>query len=521
MGVVIFVMCFTVYMVYQLLSAYFEYKSFDKTSVEWQDDVTLPAITICNLNTFNYTRFKQEMASVNNSKIVQNFEEATKLIIKIREGSIAEENVTSWDAVQSLYDFELNEGNLALRFNDHIHDTLFGHFDYLFRGLGQSIPPENINQFSQFTELGLCFELNDDGIFKQSAEGVKGGLSFDLDVKGKDYIFSTPSKGFALFIRDQDETVMLDQGGYMISPGSEAFVVLKKNSVDRLGKPHGDCENKEGKFSKYGEHYQTVRECIQRQKLLEIMKKAHCIPWFLVMRLLKLNKTDVLDEYIEIIKQTIEGAEGRKKRNDQQNSFLRKMRRVKRGEEESNSSDTTPNQEQYQEHTKYSDITCGFLEYFDIEIHIENLVRKGHLTLDDCPEPCHYNSWMIETSSLTFPPTRAYFESFIKDSVNMAVPTFEYMRENMVRLHIYYDEIKVDKVTQTKAYEPQNFLAEFGGTVDLFIGFSFFTVFQLIEIAMAMCISKLSKMKKSERSNTQDDGSTMGGGPIEVIENPS
>ena len=511
-------------MVYQLLSAYFEYKSYNKTSVEWQDDVTLPAITICNLNAFNYTKFKQEMASVNNSKIVQDFEEAMKLMIKLREGSISEENVTSWDAVQNLYDFEIDEGNLALRFNDHISDTLFGNFDYLFRGLGQYITPENINQFSQFTDLGLCFELNDDGIFKQSAEGVKGGFSVDLDVKGSDYIFSTPSKGFALFIRDQDETVMLDQGGYMISPGSEAFVVLKKNSVDRLGKPHGECENNEGKFSKYGVHYQTVRECIQRQKFLEITKVARCIPWFLVMRLLKLNKTDVLDEYVEVIKQIEEGTEGRKKRSDQQNSFLRKMRRVKRGAEASNPSDTTPNQQQHyqqlQEHPKYSNVTCGFLEYFDTEIYIEYLVRNGHLTLDDCPEPCHYNSWMIETSSLTFPPTRAYFESFIKDSVNMAVPTFEYMRENMVRLHIYYDEIKVDKVTQTKAYEPQNFLAEFGGTVDLFIGFSFFTVFQLIEIAMAMCISKLSKMKKTERSNTKDDGSAMGGGLI-VIENTS
>ena len=52
----------------------------------------------------------------------------------------------------------------------------------------------------------------------------------------------------------------------------------------------------------------------------------------------------------------------------------------------------------------------------------------------------------------------------------------------MVRLHIFYDEVYYHTAAQTQDYEIQNFIGELGGTVDLFIGFSFFTVFQLFEI---------------------------------------
>ena len=47
--------------------------------------------------------------------------------------------------------------------------------------------------------------------------------------------------------------------------------------------------------------------------------------------------------------------------------------------------------------------------------------------------------------------------------------------------------MKSKEVIQKKDYELQSFVAELGGTVDLFIGFSFFTVFQLIEIVPAFC----------------------------------
>ena len=51
-------------------------------------------------------------------------------------------------------------------------------------------------------------------------------------------------------------------------------------------------------------------------------------------------------------------------------------------------------------------------------------------------------------------------------------------------------------------YEIQNFIAEFGGTVDIFIGFSFFTVFQLIEIAVAWVVVKCCRRATTRENRT-------------------
>eukprot|EP00116_Pleurobrachia_bachei_P019193 sb/3479455/ len=141
--------------------------------------------------------------------------------------------------------------------------------------------------------------------------------------------------------------------------------------------------------------------------------------------------------------------------------------------------------------------TCDFVYNF--------LVRSGEIKLDECSEPCSYNTWDVEIDSVGFPSTEAYFDAFIKDQVYVSPPpTYEYSKENMARLHIYYTALKEDVVQQQKVYEIQNFIAEFGGTVDIFIGFSFFTVFQLIEIGVAWivvkCCRRAARGNMSEKS---------------------
>ena len=79
------------------------------------------------------------------------------------------------------------------------------------------------------------------------------------------------------------------------------------------------------------------------------------------------------------------------------------------------------------------------------------------------------------------------------------MPTYEHAKDNIARLHVYYDDIRVQDTQQKPAYQPHNLLAEFGGTVDLFIGFSFFTILQLIEIIIAACVLKCRGRKEEEK----------------------
>ena len=505
--VILFLMIFTGFMVYQLLADYFQYNSFNQSTTKWKDNVTLPAITICNENSFNYTRFKDELKDDQNL-----FEEFEHLMVALvnHNGEANEIDYINQTEMKDFLDWEIKEGSLVLRFREHLFATLVGEYDYVFRGIGYHIPINNYYEYSQMTEMGECFEMNDDGSLQQSSGGVAGGLSIDLDANTDDYVFSTHTKGFQVYVRNQDETVMLNQGGYVISPGSETFMKLSARHVTRLGPPHGTCKNVLSQFAKHEGHYETVKECIQRQKVDAMVNLCGCIPWFLADRLFSLNKTDILDEYITHLDKEhgliAKSSNRRKKRN---------LRLFKRSEETEKYEEELFTTEMPVYKTKYSKHICGFIEQYQCLAYVEDSIRNKDIEIEPCPEPCSYFDWSVETSSTAFPPSEEYYDRFIKHKVHKPTPpTFEYAKENLARVHMYYEQIIVEEFEQTKSYEPQNFIAEFGGTVDLFIGFSFFTVFQLIEISIALCIRAIFK-----RKNKTPSKDLIGIG--NVIENPT
>ena len=481
--VIVVLMFFTGYMVYKLLYDYFQYSSFNQSTTQWTKNVTLPAITICNENSLNYTKFKEDLAD--SPTLLEEFE---TLMVALEEynGEGSGLDFIDKTAFTDFLNWEMKEGSLVLRFREHLYHTLVGVYDYKFRGIGYHIPQDHYNEYSQMTEMGECFELNDDASLMQSTGGVKGGLSIDLDANVNDYVFTTHTKGFLVFVRNHDETVMLNLGGYVAPPGSEVFIKLNAYHFTRLGPPHGTCDNVMSEFAKHSTHYETVRECIQRQKLDAMVDLCGCIPWYLAERLYTLDKTDILDKYMTHLGK--EHALFRKKRSLRSRPYKRSG-----GAESAGQSTKTPLHQ-----TKYSTHICGFVEQYSCEIVVEDAIRKHEVELKPCPEPCEYYDWLVESSSSVFPPSEEYFNRFLKNKVHKPTPPdFEYAKENMARVHIYYDQVKVEQMEQTKAYEPQNFIAEFGGTVDLFIGFSFFTVFQLIEISIAYCVSKVCFRKKT------------------------
>ena len=546
--VIIILLIFTGYMVYQLLADYLQYNSFVEYSISWQKNLTLPAITICSTNPLNYTLLKDQLKTGNDTKLLEEFNHLMEDFVKSSTKPNGYMNI-SFEEFEDFNAFEHEFGSLVLRFGPHLYNMLFGEYDYVFRGIGYFVDYLDWSKYSQMTELGVCFELNDDGRLKQTVGGVKGGLVIDLDANVDHYLFTTTTKGFVVFFRDQDETIMLNRGGYVVSPGVENFIKLTATTHTRLGHPHGTCKNVPSQFGKYDHHYESVRECVQRQRMEAMVDMCHCIPWYLADRLFTLNKTDILDGYSEKIQAHQHArARARMKRqleNETENAEIENSEtententenaetenlesgdtEIELGEESSTAEapkttepPTTPwswvtNQPLHK--TNYVHLTCGFVEMYICDKKLEEAEMEGEIEFEPCPEPCEYHEWNVEIASTLFPPSEEYFDKFLRDHLYLPkTPTYDFIRENMARVHIYYDELKVNEKVQTKAYEPQNFVAEFGGTVDLFIGFSFFTIFQLIEISVAMCLTRLwqrrRKAKKTEESNSNS-----------VIDNPS
>jgi hypothetical protein len=292
---------------------------------------------------------------------------------------------------------------------------------------------------------------------------------------------------------------MLNQGGYVISPGAETFIKLTSKSVKRLGKPHGTCENIESRYGKFGKHFETIRECWQRQAIQAMMKRCGCIPHFFAATMFfSGNKSDILDEALALIKSNGTNIDNHplfQRRDPVEDTSANATRK------RSKRSDVRVSHKELLAFLKspYFKQSCGIIQQPACEVLVQNMITKGDIQFSSCPEPCHYQEWESVVTSIPFPPTKQYFEKFLKSE---KLQGFDEARESIARVHVYYDEIRMSTEDQIPAYQIHNFVAEFGGTVDLFIGFSFFTLIQLIEICIATCYFSC---RNSDKVNTEKD----------------
>eukprot|EP00116_Pleurobrachia_bachei_P002876 sb/3463138/ len=529
----------TVYMVYALLSDYFAYESFNTASTTWTSKLVLPAITICSTNFINYTALEPDLTAYGDTGQFKYI--VTQIEKRVAQGRDPS-NLKKLDDYKFVSEFEEFVGSIDYKYANELYGTFVGEYDYKFAGNGNLIGSSEWNRLQGMTQLGRCLEINDDRKFYQTYYSDSAGFTIDATANLDDYLFSTRTQGFKVFLRSHDETVMIDQGGFLVQPGTETFFKISAKKAKRLGSRWGTCRNVPSAYSKYGNdtnpHYETVRECLQRQRIELYATKCSCMPWFFFSRMRDQDKQEILDEIIERIKA---GDDGDTKGTDSQERKRRQTKfwdtvpkhyegkkwagkedgkreeadhdRNKRDTEEEDYTTpwwdalTTPTEGPTQfapfwsNKSENSNYTCSYGELLICEAFIEEQISKGNITLEDCPEPCEYLEWDAEVASSSFPPSEQYFEEYIMDDWFIDTnTTYSYAQSNFARIHIYYDDLKTTTNEQVKAYEIQNFIAEFGGTVDLFIGFSFFTIFQLMEIGVAFCFYSWHKRRKSTKA---------------------
>ena len=349
------------------------------------------------------------------------------------------------------------------------------HFHVKFAGVWKKLNVTSVQDPKTFVttsgpdvmphHFGKCIVLNDDQSMVQVLGGPSGGLTIDLNAHVDDYLPTTKTKGFMVYLRNPNETVLIDDGGILVSPGTETFISLSKNKVTRLPPKYGSCKNVPSPFAPTASR--SVRECIQDYRLHSAVKNCTCVPWYLHDKLIKLNNKNYTDYWYNMQK---------------------------------NSTDVDDDNE----------VICGFATQSMCDVQVmEDLVENiGNGTV--CPEPCTFSQFEWTINKGDFPPTEAYWEMMLKETVvyedEDKDKTFTFAQDNYVRINIFYPDIKITEKSQEKAYEIFNFIAEFGGTVDMMISFSFFTVFQVAELIIVwLCITgnKISrKLPHSESDNS-------------------
>ncbi|XP_048582225.1 acid-sensing ion channel 3 isoform X2 [Nematostella vectensis] len=203
-----------------------EYGSNLSKGVESPEEVTFPAITICNQNMMR----KSLVMGTDAQKYLDGQD-----IMKIKLGAAQFSNES----------FEVDK---MVREKGHLFESML--FECSFAGA--TCTPENFTTLLSFTR-GLCYTFNsgtnNTPVFTARAADIRMAFSAMLFSQPEEYYgpFSHRATGFKIAIHDQNETPDIDLDSYDLSPGFATNIRLIREKAKYLPAPYSsNCSSKRG-----------------------------------------------------------------------------------------------------------------------------------------------------------------------------------------------------------------------------------------------------------------------------------
>ena len=517
--------------------------------------LTLPALTICNLNAFNKTSMQARIPypKTSNKTLYDIWKEATIMYedtdTEISETIKAEAKELDSEHIYSNYAFDI-------MFMSVLNATRFSKRAINFTDHGSA----------KETELGRCWEINDESSLNQWTAGPIGGLEMILDTSSSDYVDATESVGFSITLKMPNETVLNKEFAVFAAAGQRTMINLKYTNLTRLPAPYGTCQDSPSYFNP--DRDLSSKECFLSNTILWSFLNTtgcRCLPWYFANRYATSDEmnsaqmaqfgTTVVDRLAKYWTSPL--TPGQYKLNITTNNTCRST--VYNEKEWYEGGDwlytgkylqTVPNTADYQNcstlcYKKKNCVcfmflksnatnlgnagdcilmdgtakdtrgnitglisgrvncteeleTCGFSAYASC-VNTVVKERESGSTAQACSEPCQYTEYTPSISSSAF-PSKAWWEDNKENIPHYS--TWQEAKDNLAKIVIYYSELELYTSDQTPSYELQSFIAELGGLTDLLMGFSFFGVFQLIEWFIGLLIGTLSKKKLSTKNGS-------------------
>jgi hypothetical protein len=117
-----------------------------------------------------------------------------------------------------------------------------------------------------------------------------------------------------------------------------------------------------------------------------------------------------------------------------------------------------------------------------------------------CPLECYSISYEL-TSSFSSYPTRNYAKksllnnTIITSKFQNEILTYDLLKESVLSLNIYYDKLTYTGITKDAKTELIDLISNIGGLLGLFLGISFLSFVEIIEIIIETLIIMFSKHK--------------------------
>uniref|UniRef100_A0A8U7M1D4 Acid sensing ion channel subunit 3 n=1 Tax=Corvus moneduloides TaxID=1196302 RepID=A0A8U7M1D4_CORMO len=208
-------------------------------------NLTFPAITICNLNEFRFSKItRNDMYHVGELLALLNER------YEISNPQLAEPHVLAALRDKANFkNFKAKPFSMAEFYNRTGHDLAEMLLQCSFRGTGCTAR----NFTVIFTRLGKCYTFNPGGPGREVLTTLQGGsgngLELMLNVQQEEYLpvwgdtdETSFEAGVKVQIHSQDEPPFIDQLGFGVAPGFQTFVSCQQQRLVYLPPPWGDCK---------------------------------------------------------------------------------------------------------------------------------------------------------------------------------------------------------------------------------------------------------------------------------------
>jgi len=122
--------------------------------------------------------------------------------------------------------------------------------------------------------------------------------------------------------------------------------------------------------------------------------------------------------------------------------------------------------------------------------------RKVHVQekcLAECPLECEYTKYDWSMSTLDY-PNHAFFNSVRRNSEFYSNYTFEEYKNSHAMLNIFFDNVEYTEIVESPKTSFTDLIANLGGALGIFLGFSIFSLVELLEIVVrVVCLSLRKK----------------------------
>ena len=406
---------------------FFDFNTFIKVEQEDRSELIFPAVTICNLNQYTLSYSIQSNYS----------EEDIFLSILLSDYLNSKRVLTrnfSFDTLNT------SVAELAKRFGSDPSVLENLPFSHKLENMLVSCYYNDQQCFEDsFTTAininGRCFTFNSNtsDVLYATTPSAPYGLELILNVEQYEYYLAdVDSVGFRVYIHQQGDFPHLgEHAGFTVAPGIHTDVVLSTQRLEYLESPYGECRKdlKLDYFSIY-----TREACLDECRTKVTIKECGCRMFYMP-------------------------------------------------------GDTT---------------VCSLSEYADCVAPILQNFTSHHQC--DCPLPCDIPAHYQYALSYSAYPARHfplllhrtgilsnvrgvpdYIHNLnVTDNITAQNEIFNFFKENVVKITLYYNQLSQHVVTEVAEYEAFQFIADFGGHLGLFTGAGFLTFFEFIEVCLGI-----------------------------------